>query len=266
VTADRAAGTAGRAARVCERLGAPVALAPITLAGVAVDLWYAPVTALVERLGATAEPASDAERERADVCRAPEDRARYLATRRALRCVLHDYLDAPDPSGLCFLRGRYGKLSLDAEAHSRGVHFNLTHSGDLLLVAVSEGGAVGVDAEAPREFRDLDRLIRRMLTDGERAMLERAMAEGRTREDAFRRVWTVKEARIKALGLPVGAALSRALPEAEALPWVGVALPEWPDYFAAVALVPDAESAAIDATSHERAPRKDGSGPPTLGS
>ena len=78
------------------------------------------------------------------------------------------------------------------------MHFNLSHSDQWALVAVSRGGAVGVDIEKRRPLADVLRLARTAFSPNElRALRAVAPAE---QEEAFFAGWTRKEAYIKARG------------------------------------------------------------------
>jgi 4'-phosphopantetheinyl transferase len=118
------------------------------------------------------------------------------------------------------------------------VHFNLSHSRDLALVAVSGQAPVGVDVEHPREFRAFDRLARRICSERECAWLSRTGGAPNA-PGALLRLWVRKEAAVKG----TGDGLSRALNEVDVLDdrladgWLCVDLPSpAPGYLAALAV------------------------------
>ena len=74
-----------------------------------------------------------------------------------------------------------------------GLHFSVSHSGELALCALGEG-ALGADVERVRK-RGAD-LPRYALSDGEYAWF---LAQGERWED-FYTLWTMKEARVKCTG------------------------------------------------------------------
>jgi 4'-phosphopantetheinyl transferase len=53
-------------------------------------------------------------------------------------------------ASLAFRVGRHGKPALDGSAARTGLGFNVSHSGELALCAVTHARAVGVDVEAIR--------------------------------------------------------------------------------------------------------------------
>jgi phosphopantetheinyl transferase len=108
-------------------------------------------------------------------------RALWACSRGVLRALLGSYLDA-DPRELRFALGAHGKPRLRSEPReTRGdggsgpgedLRFNLSHSGELMFLAVTAGREVGVDVERARERHSAD----------------------------FLRAWTRHEATVKCLG------------------------------------------------------------------
>ncbi len=135
------------------------------------------------------------ERDRADRFRRPADRARSIAARAALRELLGGYLgDAP--SALRFAAGPHGKPSLETRRED-APRFNVAHSGRLVLLAFDTCD-VGVDVEELRQGVEVEDLARRFFSADEvAALLEAPPPE---RERTFFRIWTRKEAFLKAHG------------------------------------------------------------------
>jgi 4'-phosphopantetheinyl transferase len=78
------------------------------------------------------------------------------------------------------------------------VDFNLSHSGELAVIALTDGAAVGVDVEHRQRRVDHARLAARVCSPAERAHYA-ALPEAQ-RADFFLRLWTRKEAFVKATG------------------------------------------------------------------
>jgi 4'-phosphopantetheinyl transferase len=138
---------------------------------------------------------SRSERERAARFHRPADRARAIAARRALRVLLGAYTGAA-PGSLRFAAGPSGKPAL-AEGPRDAPQFNVAHSGRLVLLAFARA-PVGVDVEEIRGGVDAGSLARRFFSQEESAAL--AVAEVPERDALFFRIWTRKEAYLKALG------------------------------------------------------------------
>jgi 4'-phosphopantetheinyl transferase len=124
-----------------------------------------------------------------DLRRAELEGARWAAARAGLRGILGEYL-GEDPAGLRIRDG--GKPRLEPPAPLR---FNLSHSGDVAVVAVATEREVGVDVERVEE-RDVERLARRMFLAAEQA----AVAEADDALLAYHQHWVAKEAFAKATG------------------------------------------------------------------
>lgn len=114
-----------------------------------------------------------------------------------LRAILSRYVGRPAKQ-LRFEYSRYGKPALAAEPGQAEVHFNLSHSHGLALVAVTHRQAVGVDLEYIRPMDDYDDVARSTFSANEYAAIRALPAAQRL--EAFYACWTRKEAYIKALG------------------------------------------------------------------
>ncbi len=141
------------------------------------------------------------EQERAARFQVAVARRRFVAARSALRNVLAYYLDR-DASNLSFVTGQHGKLALDDEA----LAFNLSHAGDYALIAVTKRFPVGVDIEQISPARASADIAARFFSPHEQEQLAALSAEDRSA--AFFRIWSRKEAVIKALGEGLSCPLS----------------------------------------------------------
>ena len=125
-------------------------------------------------------------------------RRRFALCRAALRVMLCDRLGCGNEQ-LTFGTSEYGKPFALVQGTPAAISFNVTHSGQHGLIALAPSGRLGVDIEEHATRRDLDRLITTVLGPGEQAEL--ASARGYRKLHQFFRLWTLKEALIKALGL-----------------------------------------------------------------
>lgn len=136
--------------------------------------------------------------------RRPADRARAVAGRGAARLLLGRALEVA-PGSVDLVVGLHGKPEL-GPSHDRRWRFNVSHSGDLALVALSWERSVGVDIEwlpALPPVQDVGPLL---WSSVERPMVDRLpVAQMRT---MTLQAWVVKEALVKALGSGLQAALT----------------------------------------------------------
>jgi len=137
---------------------------------------------------------SASELERAARFHFDRHRGRFVASRVALRELLARHLGA-DPAEFTFETGSHGKPSLPGDP----VHFNLSRSEDLCLIALCEAAPVGIDVEFRREDPYLIKVARRFFSDSEVEELHNLGPDEQL--PAFFRIWSRKEAYIKALGL-----------------------------------------------------------------
>lgn len=132
----------------------------------------------------------------------PHHQARALAMRIQLRQILAMYLTI-DPRLIDFQTAEFGKPYID---NSR-VNFNVSHSGDLALVAISLCSHVGVDIEHWRPVDNIEGLVKRHFSEQEQQQWKDSSAA--LREEVFFNTWTCKESFIKATGRGLGLGLSR---------------------------------------------------------
>jgi 4'-phosphopantetheinyl transferase len=162
-----------------------------------VDVWRAGLAAAGEHERALL---STDERARADRFARAQDGARWAAARGILRALLAR-CTGTDPRELRFAEGPHGKPAL---ADSARVRFNLSHSGDVALYAVTLDREVGIDVELPRRTVDAVAIARRVLGAAEAARL--AALDPPAREREFLRAWVRWEAVLKCRGTGIGGA------------------------------------------------------------
>lgn len=152
----------------------------------------------------------------------------FIASRGRLRTILACYLDQ-DPAALNFSFGPQGKPRLDGSCKTP-LGFNLSHSGDWGLLAVTTGPPVGVDIELIDDRVAYESLAARFFLPEEKAELAQFSPVRRRR--VFFRIWTRKEALLKGLGTGL-AGRSAPLPYED---WSIRTLPVAPRMLGAVAL------------------------------
>jgi 4'-phosphopantetheinyl transferase len=140
--------------------------------------------------------------------------------REPLRALLGVYLGLPAEE-VVLIEGEHGRPEL-APPWSQFLHFNWSHSGDKAIIVVALGLAPGVDIERIRPRPRSAELAERFFHPDEAAALL-ALDES-IRERAFLRLWTGKEAVLKALGRGIAFGLHRlhlsVSPAASSLLWL----------------------------------------------
>jgi 4'-phosphopantetheinyl transferase len=154
-----------------------------------------------ERVRALAAVLSTDEYERAERFRFARDQRRYIVGRACLRLLLAHYLkgDRDDPHSITLQYGPHGKPELVGPVSVTSLKFNLAHSDQLALVALTWDHALGVDLERIRPLAALDRVTEHYFAPAESAAVRDLPMPAR--QAAFFRCWTRKEAYLKARGV-----------------------------------------------------------------
>ena len=165
-----------------------------------VHLWGWPLEMVADDLSAHIEILGPAELERMHRFHFAPDRERYAVAHANLRRILSGYLHQPAKE-IRFRVNRFGKPELADKASS--LHFSLSHSQNIAVLAVAHGLPVGVDVEEVRP-------IEREVADTHFSPTELSRL-GQLTGDAwlggFYRCWTRKEAILKAEGVGLHRAL-----------------------------------------------------------
>ncbi|MGC4025586.1 MAG: 4'-phosphopantetheinyl transferase superfamily protein [Mesorhizobium sp.] len=120
-------------------------------------------------------------------------RSRYVVAHAALRDILSRYMRC-SPSAVAFIYNEWGKPSVES-----GPYFNLSHSGNVAVVAVDKDLEIGVDVEtglASLTFNEMQSVLSPI-------ELEESSDRRPTARDLLQ-LWVRKEAVLKAIGKGVG--------------------------------------------------------------
>ena len=170
-----------------------------------VHVWAAALDRPADEVAELSRSLSDAERERADRFRHLPSRHEFIIARALLRVLLGERLGV-HPRQVCFSQTSRGKPCL-AGSDPATIRFNVSHSHGMALFALTAHCEIGVDLELVRPFSDEMGLADRFFTPCEAAALRALDAQGRL--ETFFRLWTRKEAYLKAHGLGLSFGLER---------------------------------------------------------
>jgi 4'-phosphopantetheinyl transferase len=171
-----------------------------------IHVWRASISELAPHVRALSAVLDPGELERGAKFHFEVDRARHAVSHGLLRTLVGGYLGM-SPAALCFGEGEHGKPLL-AASDDGGLAFNLSHSGDCALIALTRNGNIGVDVECWTERIDgpgIARIATSVFSLAERAAL--AKLDPAAKRAAFYSIWSRKEAYIKATGLGVSRGL-----------------------------------------------------------
>jgi 4'-phosphopantetheinyl transferase len=138
------------------------------------------------------------ERQRAERIRGRKPRNYWIRARATLRLLLANYCGLPADE-LRFSCNDWGKPAIANPSISPYPHFNYSHAGSMALLAISTAGPVGVDMERLEPLSEMDTITRRYFSTSEQVAI--ASYPKSQRILSFYRVWTRKEAYVKALGI-----------------------------------------------------------------
>jgi len=126
-----------------------------------------------------------------------EQRQSFLSSHTLLRRLIGQYLNL-HPAKIEFSYTAFNKPFLSPSQNDKQLEFNLSHSGEMILIGVTVGTAVGVDVEHTKPLPDLEQIAALNFSSGEQQDLL-SLPEPQ-RVEAFYKCWTRKEALIKACG------------------------------------------------------------------
>lgn len=126
-------------------------------------------------------------------------RKQLLLGRVLMRVALSSYDRSVAAASWNFTHNDYGKPAISEEQNSAALYFNLSHSAEKVVLAVSRFKDIGVDVECARKPRRVEAIAQRYFSDKESAELLK-LPEGQ-QQSRFYELWTLKEAYIKACGM-----------------------------------------------------------------
>ncbi len=157
-----------------------------------VHVWYTYLRMISQQEDLFLSYLSIDEISRAERFHFPIHRERFIAARGMLRKLLGEYLNL-EPNVITFSYNANGKPFLE----NTNIEFNISHSNDIAVYAFTQSSPIGVDIEKAKETYE-DAVAKRYFSEEEYADLN-AMPDSE-KAQTFYRIWSRKEAVIKALG------------------------------------------------------------------
>ena len=156
-----------------------------------VHIWGARVPDLLDKIEALRHVMNEVEREKAARFHRAADQHASVVARGALRTLLSAYTGlAPREIQIDYMpTGKPFVASSD-------IGFNVSHSGDWVVIALGRDRNIGVDVERVRREIDVMAIAARYFTSAETALIEQA----EDRHAVFFALWSRKEAYVKARG------------------------------------------------------------------
>lgn len=170
---------------------------PPTLAANTLHIWRIDVDPPAEQLEAWEALVTADEMARADRFYFCRDRHRFLTCRSSLRHLLGHYLAVP-PQAVRFYAGPYGKPYCAPNLEDAPLQFNVSHSSQLALIAVTAGRQLGIDIEFRKSLPEFAEIATSFFSPAEVSTLLALPAP--LQPAGFFNCWSRKEAYIKATG------------------------------------------------------------------
>ncbi len=145
-----------------------------------------------------------ADKEKAARFARPELENKYVKTRGILRSILASYLNEK-PEQLLIKTSKYGKPFLP----ETGLFFNLSHTGNKFVIAVTNVSEIGIDLEQPRQRINLSGLVDKCFSIEEKAYWQSLPVDRQV--TMFYHFWVRKEAFVKALGRGIALGLNQCV-------------------------------------------------------
>jgi 4'-phosphopantetheinyl transferase len=157
-----------------------------------VHVWNVDLNLDLDRIHQFSQFLTAQERQRAAKFINPLHGNRWTVARGYLRQILSGYLDLT-PAEIVFSYGSQGKPAVEGN----DLQFNLSHSGDRAVYAISAKFPVGIDLEYIHPLPATD-LVDRFFSANEQAIFHHLPVS--LQQAAFFHAWTQKEAYLKACG------------------------------------------------------------------
>ncbi len=173
------------------------ASASLKLSSDTIDVWLCDLKTLSDNINEFYALLSVAERERASKLMIKDKQEQFVITRGYLRQRL-GWLTNSDPKSFTFDYLEHGKPVLSNDHQQTDITFNVSHSHELAVIAISQKQRLGVDIEKINRESNPRKLVSRFFSEAEQLAMS-ALPETLLTK-AFYASWTRKEAFIKAVG------------------------------------------------------------------
>jgi 4'-phosphopantetheinyl transferase len=126
-----------------------------------------------------------------------KDAQNYILRHGLVRAVLGQYIQE-EPGKVLFVHGMCGKPDLDPESNDQDIRFSLSSTGEMVCLGVTRRSGIGLDIVKTTTHCRISEIGQYLFTPGEREWIARTNPDRRS--NRFFRIWSLKEALLKATG------------------------------------------------------------------
>ena len=162
-----------------------------------VHVWRATLDRPAEYVCQLKRSLSEDERLRAERFYFERDRSRFIVGRGLLRFILSRYLEIA-ANKLQFCYSSRGKPELVETSSAYKLRFNVSHSQEIVLYAVTRDRSIGIDVEYIRPMPEAEQIVNSFFSVYENNVFQHLPLC--QKQLAFFNCWTRKEAFVKAIG------------------------------------------------------------------
>ncbi len=162
-----------------------------------IHIWYASLDSQGAGAGSLVSTLSFEELVRAHNFPTELSMRRFIACRGILRSMLTSYLNA-QPTDITLEYGSHGKPYLGAKFAASRIRFNVAHSRGAAIFGFALDQDLGVDLEHVTQLQAAPEIADRFFSNPEKALMN--SLAGKEKEVVFFKIWTGKEAYLKAQG------------------------------------------------------------------
>lgn len=149
---------------------------------------------------------SSDEKQRADRLKVELKKKQFIVSRSALRKILSNSIDIPNDE-VNFYYSEHGKPFIENKYNNKAIEFNISHSDQCILIAISMKNQLGVDIEKINTEINYESLSKRFFSERENEYFRNIEPDKQL--DTFYAIWTRKEAFIKATGQGIAYGLDK---------------------------------------------------------
>jgi 4'-phosphopantetheinyl transferase len=166
-----------------------------------IHIWSARYSALDRNYPLLSALVSPEETLRAAGFKKGGDTRRYILRHGLLRAILEHYT-YKSPEKLSFIYGRNGKPDRGPEDTFPEIRFSLSHTNEMVCLGITQKNEIGLDIVKINPRYPFSEIEEYLFTPGERKWMTQTVPERRAFQ--FFRIWSLKEALLKATGSDAG--------------------------------------------------------------